>query len=213
MSFAHIYDALMADIDFEEIYNFIKPFIKDKKTLIDAGCGSGYLTTLFAKDFDVIGLDIDSDMLALAKQKLEQNHLNAKLFEHDLNDEILLDTDVIVALFDVINYFIDPKKVLSHFYQALNETGYLILDVYKEEMLDVYDGYFEEDHEPFLYEWKINREGQKITHHIKVDQKEDQITQYIYPILMYKKMLEDMGFDVLITDGVDERKHYIIAKK
>ncbi|MFA6800691.1 MAG: class I SAM-dependent methyltransferase [Acholeplasmataceae bacterium] len=213
MSFAEIYDILMSDIDYEEIYNFIMPYIENKKVLIDAGCGSGYLTTYFAKDFETIALDIDEDMLALTSQKLMENHLHASLFIHDLNDEITINADAIVACFDVLNYFKNPKHVLKNFYQALNKDGVLIFDVYKYEMLEAYQNYDEKEIEPIKYQWHIDVKNNKLVHQITVDKKIDLIVQYVKQSSYYLKILDNLGFITTIVEGPDERKLYFIAKK
>jgi len=213
MSFAKLYDQLMEDIDYEEIYAFIKPYIKKYNTVIDAGCGSGYLTTLLAQDFEVIGLDNDEDMLVLAKHRLAKNHVDAQLYLHDLNEEITLKTDVIVACFDVLNYFCDITSVMHHFYEALNDHGVLVFDIYKEEILDIYDQYHEIEEKPLPYVWTINVNHNEIKHQIKVEDTTYDIKQYVHSTQNFKKILESLGCKVDIIDGPDERKHYIIATK
>ncbi len=213
MSFANIYDQLMADIDFNEIYDFIKPFIKNKKTLLDAGCGSGYLTKLYAKDFITTAIDLDEDMLYLARTKLEQANLHADFYVHDLNDELSIKYDVITMLFDVVNYFEDPKKMFMNLFNALNDESILIFDIYKEEMLDSYKNYEEIENDPFDYVWKINVKGQSIEHEIKAFDETDQVRQYIYPKSYYVQVLEQIGFNVDVILGPDERKYYMICKK
>ncbi len=213
MSFAKIYDALMEDIDFEPFYDFVKSYIRDKKTLIDAGCGSGYLTTLFARDFDVIGLDLDEDMLSLAKQRVGEHKVFASFYQHDLNDKIPLNVDAIVSLFDVINYLENPRNVLSNFYDALKDDGILVFDAYKEEVLDIYDGYEEEDTIPFEYSWKVLVEERKLLHSISTNDEHDEVTQFVHKAVELREMLYDIGFEVKITDGPDERKNYFIARK
>jgi ubiquinone/menaquinone biosynthesis C-methylase UbiE len=213
MSFAELYDQLMSDIDYEEIYGFIKPYIKNAKTIIDAGCGSGYLTVFLANDFDVVGLDIDEKMLSIARLRLEENQVYAHLYVHDLNDEIPLKTDAIVACFDVLNYFKDITHMIKHFYDALNEKGTLFFDVYKEEVLDIYNQYDEVETEPIAYAWHINVFDHVIEHLVRTDRDEYRVIQYVQPIAYYKKLLNDIGFNVRIEEGPDERKHYIIATK
>ncbi len=213
MSFSRIYDSLMSDVDFEEIYGFIKPFIKDKKTMIDAGCGSGYLTTLFAKDFYVTGLDLDEDMLSLAKQKIDEKRLFASFYQHDLNNEIPLSVDVIISLFDVINYLEIPKQVFENFYDALNDDGILIFDCYKEEILEVYDNYEEIESEPFDYKWHIEVRGNKMYHSINTKEETDNVIQYVHPKDHLISLLESLNFKVQVIDGPDERKYYFIANK
>ena len=64
---AKSYDLLMADVDYEQLLNFIEPYLKKDDFILDAGCGSGYLLVEFmTKGYQAIGLDLDSRMLSLA---------------------------------------------------------------------------------------------------------------------------------------------------
>jgi 2-polyprenyl-3-methyl-5-hydroxy-6-metoxy-1,4-benzoquinol methylase len=213
MSFAKLYDQLMEDIDYEEIYAFIKPYIINFNSIIDAGCGSGYLTTLLAKDFNVIGLDNDDDMLVLARNRLEEHGVKAKLYMHDLSEAIPLKADAIIACFDVLNYFENIESVIHHFYESLNNQGLLIFDIYKEEILDIYQNYREIEEEPFPYTWFVKVDGNEINHHITVNQDTYDIKQYVHRFSRFKDALEALGCHVDMIDGPDERKHYIIATK
>lgn len=203
----------MADIDYEEFYQFIKPMIKDKITLLDAGCGSGYLTTLFAKDFEVTGIDIDEDMLMLARKKIEDKHLNARFYHHDLNDELSNKYDVIVALFDVLNYFEHSLPIIFNLLNSLNDEGLLIFDVYKEEILDVYHDFIESEDSPIPYTWSIKVNDHIITHKIYSQGETDEVIQYVKPLNYYIDYIKTLGYHIEVTDGPDERKNYFIISK
>jgi len=212
--FARVYDELMSDVDYEQLYTFIKTYLNDKKTIIDAGCGSGYLLCeLLKKGHDAIGIDIDSSMLSLAYDRLVQNHLPIKLYEHDVRKPIGLKVDVILMMFDVINYFKGVKQVFKHVYESLNHEGIYLFDMYKEDVKETYDQYIEKEDEPFVYEWSISKTKQGIKHQFKYDMQEEIIYQYIYQLSYYLKLLDDIGFNYHIVSGPDERKHYIIAYK
>ena len=212
--FARVYDQLMSDVDYEQLYTLIKPYLKEHATIIDAGCGSGYLLCeLLKKGHDAIGIDIDSSMLSLAYDRLVFHHLPIKLYEHDMRKPIHLKVDVILMMFDVINYFKGVKQVFKHVYDSLNDEGIYLFDMYKENVKEIYDQYIEKENEPFDYEWSISKTKHGIKHIFKYDLQEEVIHQYIYPLSYYLNILEELGFKYRIISGPDERKHYIIAYK
>ena len=213
--FAKIYDLLMSDIDYHELLNLIKPYIRKEDLILDAGCGSGYfLKELLEEDFYAIGIDHDDEMLAIADERLKSAHLKAALYHHDLRDPLAAKVDVIVSFFDVFNYFKGVKKVIKHLHQALYDEGRLIFDVYKEDVLKDYDGYEESDTIPIDYHWKIHVNNHMLIHDVNVDDVSHQVKQYVMPLDYYINVLKELKFkNIDVIDGPDERKHYIIATK
>ena len=209
MTFANLYDQLMADIDYQLIFDFIRPFIINKKIVIDAGCGTGQFTKYLEKDHEVIGLDIDSEMLAIAQKKTE----HTSYYIHDINDPIPLKADAIISIFDVLNFNQHIQSILQSFYDALNIDGICIFDIYKEEVLEAYDGYHEQDVDPFLYQWDIQVEKHTIKHKLKAFDQTYYMNQYVHMLKDVFKYLDEVGFNYKVVDGPDERKHYIIAHK
>lgn len=213
MTFAYIYDQLMSDIDYQLIFDFIEPYISDKHIIIDAGCGTGYLTEKIARKHQVIGLDIDSDMLTIARNRLVSNGHEPLLYEHDIRDEIPLQVDAIVSMFDVINFNEDVTSIFKSFYQALSNDGLCIIDIYKEEVLEVYQNYHESDASNIAYTWDVSVMGDRLKHRLEVDEQIFEITQFVKPLSFYTNILKDIGFTCEVVDGPDERKHYMILKK
>mgnify|MGYP000170988648 CR=1 FL=1 len=211
--FAKVYDVLMSDVDYDALFEWIKPHLKKADNIIDAGCGTGYfLKTLIEHDYDAIGVDIDDEMLAIALNRLKDNNLKAPLYHHDLRNPMHLKVDVIISLFDVMNYFKGVKTVISQIKKSLNQHGLFIFDVYKYDVLNHYDGYHEIESDPITYDWKINRDQERLIHKIKVEGYTHVQVQYIKPLSYYEKVLNEIGFkSYIVLDGPDERKHYIIA--
>lgn len=212
--FARAYDLLMSDVDYASIYDWMKPYIKPTDTIIDAGCGSGYLLMEFLKhNHPAIGIDIDSNMLSIAQERLIKEGLPVMLYEHDIRLSLGVKSDVIVMMFDVINYFKGAKKVFYHLYQALEENGRLIFDMYKESVLEDYQDYIETDDDPIAYRWHMTSKNHVLNHKLEIEDEIDYVKQYVYPLSYYLDLLKALGFDVKVTDGPDERKHYVIAYK
>jgi SAM-dependent methyltransferase len=212
--FARIYDLLMEDIDFEPFLSFLSEHLKKDQLILDAGCGSGYIYQgLRLKGYEVIGIDNDSTMLSLAKEKCDKAHIDAKLYEHDLRNPIPVKVDAIVMMFDVINYFKGVKQLIKRLMNALNSDGFLLFDCYKEEMLSVYNNYEEFDDSIIPYTWKTISNKDTITHNIDVDNNTYTIKQYIQSLDYYIEIMKAFNYAFEIIDGPDERKHYIKVYK
>jgi len=211
--FAKVYDLLMSDVDYEQIYDFLKPYLKPYNFILDAGCGSGYLLLELLKNKHHVGIDLSSEMLAIAREKLRENQVSAMLYEHDLRVPMAAEFDLILAMFDVINYFKGAKQVLKNFYHALDDQGVLIFDVYKVEEIFTYHQYQEKEIDPISYMWTIDVQLPVVKHHVEVDGHIDIIKQYVYPLTYYLEILNDLGFKSKVLMGPDTRKHYIVAQK
>lgn len=212
--FEPLYDLLMSDVDYEALFHEIEPLLKKDDFIIDAGCGSGYLLIeLIKRGYRAIGLDISSRMLSLAEHKMREEHVMTELYEHDLRQPILGQADVILAMFDVVNYFKGLKQVFKHVHRALYPQGRFIFDCYQRSVLTDYDGYIEDETEPVSYRWETHVSGSKLIHRIIHQGDIDTITQYVYEASYYQEILESLGFDVEIKSSIDQRKHLIIATK
>ena len=212
--FEPLYDLLMSDVDYEALLHDIKPYIKKHDFILDAGCGSGYfLVELLKAGYHAIGIDNSPIMLSMADERLREEGLSTKLYEHDLRKPMHAEVDVIVAMFDVMNYFKGVKTVLKHCYQALYPGGRLIFDLYKEDVLETYQGYVEEENEPTTYRWSIQVNQRKMIHQVDHQGESDQIIQSVYPLAYYQEILEQLGFEVSIKKSIDIRKHLIVATK
>ena len=92
------------------------------KKVLDIGCRDGTLTTYFAKNNDVLGIDIDPAMLRLAKKRLG---IRTKLI--DLNEDWQLKEkfDVVVAA-EVLEHLYYPDVVCKKITQVLKPGGLFI---------------------------------------------------------------------------------------
>ncbi|MFP4177970.1 MAG: class I SAM-dependent DNA methyltransferase [Acholeplasmataceae bacterium] len=212
--FSRTYDLLMADVDYTALYLWLKPYLSEDDLIADVGCGSGYLLKeLLRAGHRAIGIDIDESMLALARERLLEAELPAALYVHDIREPFESRFDVLIGVFDVINYFKGFRSVFKNLFQALNDGGLLIFDAYKESVLKDYAGYREEGRKPIRYTWTIETKNERIEHVVSVGKNSDVIVQYVHKIADLKEALQELGFDVRVRDGIDPRKHYVIARK
>lgn len=105
---ARYYDEIYASIDkdYEAEANKAHAIIQEHKQasgnmLLDVACGTGFHASLLSKYYQVEGLDLDGQMLKVAKKK----HPNIRFHQGDMTDfDLKRQFDVIVCLFSSIGY-------------------------------------------------------------------------------------------------------------
>lgn len=84
----------------------------DAKTLLDVACGTGLHMEHLTERFDVEGLDLDADLLAVAKERLP----DAPLHVGDMRDFDLGKTfDAVTCLFSAIGYVRSEDELRAAF--------------------------------------------------------------------------------------------------
>jgi SAM-dependent methyltransferase len=102
-------------------------------TITDLGCGSGILAAAMSDlGYDVLGIDISEDMLALAAE----NAPRAKLRKESLVDAEIPPSVAVTAIGEALNYATDPRaglgattEVARRVYDALAPGGVFLFDV------------------------------------------------------------------------------------
>lgn len=107
------------------------PLIQDKKenypVVVDVGCGYGHSLKKLSERFspkELIGLDIDLEMLAESKKKIEKDKVNAKLI-HCSSDNIPLESNSVDLLFchQTFHHIIEQEAAIQEFYRILKPGG------------------------------------------------------------------------------------------
>jgi dTDP-3-amino-3,4,6-trideoxy-alpha-D-glucopyranose N,N-dimethyltransferase len=97
-------------------------------TLLDVGCGTGAHLPRFAEDFDVVGVDLSPQMLAIAAETAP----GVVLAEGDFRSFTLDRTfDVAVSLFSGIGYLTEPEDLraaVANIAAHLNTGGVLLIE-------------------------------------------------------------------------------------
>ncbi len=132
--FASVYDALMQDAPYDEWNNYLQKEALPG-TLIDIGCGTGELSVRFAHaGFQVTGVDLSGDMLAIAREKAEMHKLSIPLFQQDMRElEGLGPFQTAVIFCDSLNYLKteeDVQKTFQSVYSQLEPGGLFLFDVH-----------------------------------------------------------------------------------
>lgn len=234
-----VYEYLICDCDYEKWSQYLlgklKTYVGINSCGLDLACGSGYFTREQRKSgFKVTGVDISTQMLAVAKEKALSEGLDIRFLNLDItNLKAIEKVDYITVINDGINY-IPQDKLLSSFKKfnkALLGGGYLLFDistVYKLKNV-LGNNLFGEDRDECTYLW-FNKQGDKfvdfdLTLFIKNGEKYDRYDeahrQYFHEMDEIKKALCDSGFEIVectahlgdkIADST-ERLQFIARKK
>ncbi|WP_019242667.1 MULTISPECIES: class I SAM-dependent DNA methyltransferase [Bacillus] len=218
--FAFVYDALMQDVPYEKwIERFMEKMqaynIKGKKVL-DVACGTGEFTIRLAeKGYNVTGVDLSEEMLAIAKVKADQHQINVPFFHQNMIELSLGDKfDSIVVFCDSLNYLEEEEQVQETFrqiYEHLNHGGLFMFDVhsiYKMEHIFA-NATFADVTDDVSYIWN-SFEGKErysvdheLTFFVKVDEESDLFERFeedhyqrTYPIETFINWLQQIGFTV-----------------
>ncbi|MFA7083359.1 MAG: class I SAM-dependent methyltransferase [Arcobacteraceae bacterium] len=196
--YAQYYDLLYSDKDYAGEVNYvddlIKTHIKEAKTLLDLGCGTGKHAELFCeKGYDVHGVDLSNEMLKIAqtrtlnkKNKLQFTHSNIQ--ELNLNQQF----DVVVSLFHVMSYQNSNEELIQAFEVAkkhLKQGGIFIFDFWYGPAV--------------LTDLPVTRVKRLENEYIKV-------TRIAEPTLETQTNIVNVNYDVFIED---QNTNQIIQKK
>lgn len=79
--FAQVYDELMDTEVYENWLTFVNNNAYSGKKLLDLACGAGQLAVMLAKDgYQVTGVDLSSEMLALADERAREDDTKINWF-------------------------------------------------------------------------------------------------------------------------------------
>lgn len=148
--FAAFYDLFMGNVPYDDWTEFIVNQLYTnnihKGLVLDLGCGTGSMTRRLAdKGFDMIGIDISEDMLAIAREKSIGREDGILYICQDMrNFELYGTVAAIICLCDTMNYMLEEEDLLQVFTLAnnyLDSQGLFIFDMdtlyaYEEVMAD-----------------------------------------------------------------------------
>ena len=224
--FASIYDEFTKYVDYNSWYKFLRKYIKKPDKILDIGCGTATITSMFFKDkFDVVGLDISEEMIKYAKIKNDK----IKYVCLDIQKEYIQDKfKYITCNFDTVNYLEDFNKFISHCSKMQDEGGILIFDIVTE---DIFDEIFESDifldeEENYTAIWTHKKE-KKNRHRIDISifkkeksniytRYDEHHKKYIYEMEEVIDVLNNNGYvlyDVAKNPKYGYSRIFVIAKK
>ena len=160
--FAEVYDELMTDIPYDEYVEWVSLNAPSEQfpKVLDIGCGTGVLgMMLVSAGYEVSGLDLSEEMLAVAADRFAQANLSVPLYcmsMHELDG--FEQMDVITIAIDSLNYVTEAADVLETLkraHTALREGGQLFFDIHSlYKMNEIFlDGPFTYDDGELTYVW------------------------------------------------------------
>ncbi|MCQ6273610.1 class I SAM-dependent methyltransferase [Bacillus sp. V3B] len=228
--FAYLYDELMKDVPYEQWVQFISKQAREYgisgKKLLDLACGTGELSIqLVEEGYEVTGVDLSTEMLTVARDKVERNGYSLFLVEQDMSELEGLDEYDIIGIFcDSLNYVSAEKDIIRTFERVqlhLKPGGLFLFDIhslYKMNTLFIDQTYaYNGDEISYIWQCYESKYPHSVEHELtffKLDQATNQYQRYdelhmqrTFPIEQYEKWLLESGFELLsvTADFSDEK--------
>lgn len=147
---AGCYDLFTADVDYARWADYLERHFRTGKlpirTVLDLACGTGSLTCLLAeRGYDMTGVDLSAEMLAVAMEKGRELSVEPPLFLNQSMDRLdLYDTvDACVCCLDSVNYVTRPavlRRAFQRVHLFLTPGGMFVFDINAPEKLMGLDG-------------------------------------------------------------------------
>ena len=185
--FAHIYDELInSDIDYRTWASNILCICKengiDMDSYLDLACGTGNLTIEIASEFkDIWAVDLSSEMLSEAEQKMRAAKLKARFICQDICELNLNNTfNLITCCLDSTNYILEEKKIIKYLldvYSLLKPDGLFIFDINSYYKLTniLGNNVFNYDSDDVVYIWENYLENDIVDMNLTFFVKEGQV--------------------------------------
>ena len=142
---AQFYDELTTDVPYTAMAEYIETLFlkyggKKPSLLLELACGTGSMTREMAKKgYDMIAVDYSSDMLTLAREKLDDIAPQPLLLCQRMEELNLYGTvDGVISCLDSVNYLSSQKALEQAFERVglfLEEGGLFIFDLHTEYKL------------------------------------------------------------------------------
>ena len=127
-SYSKYYNLLYTDKDYksevEYVNELIKQYSRDCNSILDLGCGTGNHDFLLAeKGYDITGIDISGEMIAIAKLINSKYNINFRVADVR-NYESENRYDAVISLFHVASYQTSSLDIIKYFNNANKNLMY-----------------------------------------------------------------------------------------
>ncbi len=225
--------------DFKGYYNFYKNAIQKHgiptEIILDLGCGTGELSKILSKDFQVIGVDISSEMLSIASSKCRNKVL---LLNQDMRELELYGTiQSCISFCDCFNYMenkTDLEKAFKRVALFTESGGIFVFDAstkYRFENILNGKAFVNEGNEGiFIHRGKYSKKSKCLNMDITIFHKngtsykryDESQKEYYYSDKDFVRIAEKSGFELCGIYGdfnfteasdTDEKHYYIFRRK
>lgn len=241
--FAKVYDLFMEDIPYLEWSEMICKMLEEYEIrdglILELGCGTGKMTECLAgAGYDMIGVDMSEEMLEVAAKRREESGHDILYLCQDMREFELYGTvRAIVSVCDSMNYILEEEELLGVFRLVKNYLDYggvFLFDmntVYKyrevlgemtiaenrEEGSFIWENYYDEKSGVNEYDLTLFIR-EKSGYYRKYEERH---YQRGYEINIVKRMIEDVGLEVLgVYDGYtkkdvkeDSERMWVVCRK
>lgn len=208
--FAKYYDIFYKNKNYAKETEFLINFINQNDKIIDVGCGTGLHASLLQQNgFKVDGLDLNKEMLNIAKTRIHSNLYLQNILDININQKY----DVIISMFAVLNHLKNLKELEHAFMNLKNilkDNGKIIIDLHNPQnsgsKTDFYDNISR------TMEWNYDKttkiEDSKIIFEIDGKKYIDNHTFRIFTIDEVKQCCENVGLVVKnVYENYDVNKY------
>ena len=142
-TFASVYDLFMEQVEYDEWLDHIHAVWEKygiaPKTILDLGCGTGSILLPLAQEgFDVIGVDLSSEMLTEADHKAMEAGISVRLACQDMTElDLGEQADCILSLCDCMNYLTEEGQLAAAFRRIaahMKPESILLFDISDPEL-------------------------------------------------------------------------------
>jgi SAM-dependent methyltransferase len=207
-----------AKVEVEKVVNLLK--IQQNDRILDLCCGTGrHSLELARRGFSVIGVDRTASYIEKAKQKAENENLQAEFVVSDMREYCQPNNfNIVINLFGSFGYFedlADDQRVVDNVYASLYSGGKFLIETTGKEILArefQERDWWEEDDTLVLAERKLYQSWSRIQTRwivIKGDQRvEHTVSVRSYSASELSGLLSSCGFVNVQVYGDLEARNY-----
>jgi ubiquinone/menaquinone biosynthesis C-methylase UbiE len=226
--YAKFYDKVYSKKDYNAEVKFINSVVKKfqikGKDLLDMACGTGTHAKKFVDSgFRVTGVDVNSEMLKLAKKKNKKAIFVKDSMQFFRSKKKF---DIITCLFTAINYnknTSELKSTIENFSDLLNKRGVVIFDLglikkKEDKKTGVFIDTYSEDNLQIarISQWNLSKDNPDLCNANflmfikdkgKIDFEIDKHELGIFSVEEVKNIMKNSGFTLKIYDDFSFKKY------
>ncbi len=219
------YDIVMEHVDYDfwaaYVHGLIRAFHPEARTVLELGCGTGSLALELAPrgPYRYAGTDAVPEMIRVARAKAEMAGADLAFEVADFtNYRVGTPVDVVLLLYDGLNYLLEPEPIRALFrctYNALRPGGLFLFDQSTPANSENNETLFEDEgaYDAFSFRRRSRYDRQTRLHtttfELTVTGRSflETHVQKAYTLAEIRALVEEAGFEVVAAcDGFSKRE-------